>query len=287
MHIPSGGARYLGMLVLVFLNPGVNGQTTIAEVRAVAASIPVPTHVIVVMEENHGYAEIIGSGQAPYINTLATQGALFTNSCAITHPSQPNYLALFSGSKHGIVDDSCPHTFTGRSLESMLLAAGKTFKGYSEDLPAVGSKVCTSGKYARKHAPWTDFSRDLASDSQPFSNFPTDFSKLATVSWVIPNLDNDMHDGTIQQGDRWLQTNLMAYVTWAQNNNSLLIVQFDEDDGTSGNHIVTIFVGPMVKPGKYSEKINHYNVLRTIEDMYGLPHLGGTATATSITDVWK
>jgi len=98
MHIPSSGARYLGMLVLVFLNPGVNGQTTIDEVPAVAASIPAPAHVIVVMEENHGYAEIIGSGQAPYINTLATQGALFTNSFAITHPSQPNYLALFSGS---------------------------------------------------------------------------------------------------------------------------------------------------------------------------------------------
>src|SRR5882724_5340893 len=75
------------------------------------------------------------------------------------------------------------------------------------------------------------------------ATFPTDFSKLPTVSWVIPNLDNDMHDGTIQQGDRWLQTNLMPYVTWAQNNSSLLVVQFDEDDGTSGNHIVTIFCG--------------------------------------------
>jgi phospholipase C len=287
MHIPFSGARYLGMLVLVCLNPGVNGQTTIDEIPAVTASIPAPAHVIVVMEENRGYAEIIGSGQAPYINTLATQGALFTNSFAITHPSQPNYLALFSGSKHGITDDSCPHTFKGRSLESMLLAIGKTFKGYSEDLPGVGSMVCSYGKYARKHAPWTDFSRDLASDNQSFSNFPSDFSKLPTVSWVIPNLDNDMHDGSIQQGDRWLQTNLMPYVTWAQNNNSLLIVQFDEDDGTSGNHIVTIFIGPMVRPGKYSEKINHYNVLRTIEDMYGLAHLGRTATAMPITDVWK
>ena len=194
MHIPSSGARYLGMLVLVLLNPGVNGQTTIDEVPAVAASIPAPTHVIVVMEENHGYAEIIGSGQAPYINTLATQSALFTNSFAITHPSQPNYLALFSGSKRGIIDDSCPHIFTGRSLESMLLADGKTFKGYSEGLPGVGSQVCSYGKYARKHAPWTDFSRDLASDNQPFSNVPTDFSKLPTVS---SDLDNDMHDGTI------------------------------------------------------------------------------------------
>jgi len=181
-------------------------QTVELPTSTAPAAIPAPAHVIVVIEENHGYSQIIGSGQAPYINSLATQGALFTNSFAVTHPSEPNYLALFSGSKHGITDDSCPHTFTSRSLESMLIAAGKTFKGYSEDLPGVGSQVCGSGKYARKHAPWTDFSKDLATDNQPFTSFPTDFSKLPTVAWVVPNLDNDMHDGSIQQGDRWLQT---------------------------------------------------------------------------------
>jgi hypothetical protein len=286
MKVPAVRAFYCAALAIFSLNKAMVGQTADLQTPAGPAAIPAPAHVIVVIEENHSYSQMIGSGQTPYINSLSTQGALFTNSFAITHPSQPNYLALFSGSKHGITDDSCPHTFTGRSLESMLLAAGKTFKGYSEDLPGVGSMVCSYGKYARKHAPWTDFSKDLASDNRPFSNFPSDFSKLATVAWVIPNLDDDMHDGTIQQGDRWLQTNLMPYVTWAQNN-SLLIVQFDEDDGTSGNHIATIFVGPMVKPGKYSEKINHYNVLRTIEDMYELAHLGRTATATPITDVWK
>ena len=287
MKVPAVRAFYCAVLAIFPLNKAIVGQTADLQTPAGPAAIPAPAHVIVVIEENHSYSQIIGSGQAPYINSLSTQGALFTNSFAITHPSQPNYLALFSGSKHGITDDSCPHTFTGRSLESLLLAAGKTFKGYSEDLPGVGSMVCSYGKYARKHAPWTDFSKDLASDNRPFSNFPSDFSKLPTVAWVIPNLDDDMHDGTIQQGDRWLQTNLMPYVTWAQNNNSLLIVQFDEDDGTSGNHIATIFVGPMVKPGKYSEKINHYNVLRTIEDMYRLAHLGRTAIATPITDVWK
>jgi acid phosphatase len=287
MKVPAVRAFYCAVLAIFSLNKAIVGQTADLQTPAGPAAIPAPAHVIVVIEENHSYSQIIGSGQAPYINSLSTQGALFTNSFAITHPSQPNYLALFSGSKHGITDDSCPHTFTGRSLESLLLAAGKTFKGYSEDLPGVGSMVCSYGKYARKHAPWTDFSKDLASDNRPFSNFPSDFSKLPTVAWVIPNLDDDMHDGTIQQGDRWLQTNLMPYVTWAQNNNSLLIVQFDEDDGTSGNHIATIFVGPMVKPGKYSEKINHYNVLRTIEDMYRLAHLGRTAIATPITDVWK
>jgi hypothetical protein len=251
------------------------------------AQVPTPAHVVVVIEENHGYWQIIGSSEAPYINTLATQGALFTKSYALTHPSQPNYLGLFSGSKQGITDDSCPHTFSAQSLESELIAAGKTLVSYSEGLPAVGSTVCTSGLYVRKHAPWTDFSKDHSSDHQPFTSFPTNFAKLPTVAWVIPNLDDDMHDGTIQQADSWLQTNLMAYATWAKHNNSLLIVQWDEDQGTSTNHIATIFVGPMVKPGKYSETINHYNILRTIEDMYGLAHLGGSAGAKAITDVWK
>ncbi len=159
--------------------------------------------------------------------------------------------------------------------------------GFSEGLPSVGSEICADGEYVRKHAPWTDFSKDASKNNQPFANFPTDFTKLPTVSWVVPNLVDDMHDGTIQQADAWLQNHLLPYVTWAATHNSLLIVQWDEDQGTTTNHIATIFVGPMVKPGKYSEKINHYNVLRTIEDMYRLPHLGNSASATPITDVWK
>src|SRR6202048_3198247 len=102
------------------------------------AQVPTPAHVVVVIEENHGYSEIIGSSEAPYINTLATQGALFTKSYALTHPSQPNYLALFSGSTQGITDDSCPHTFSAQSLESELIAAKKTFIGYSECLLSTG-----------------------------------------------------------------------------------------------------------------------------------------------------
>ncbi len=268
------------MLAVLFLAAAVAGQIA-------PAAVPAPAHVIVVMEENHGYSQIIGSPQAPYINSLAAQGALFTNSFAVEHPSEPNYLDLFSGSNQGITNDSCPHTFSVQSLESELITAKKTFTGYSEGLPSVGSTVCRSGKYARKHVPWTDFSKDLAADNQPFTSFPTDFTKLPTVTFVIPNLNDDMHDGTIQQGDSWLQNNLLAYVTWAQNNNSLLIVQFDEDQGTTTNHIATIFVGPMVKPGKYREKINHYNLLRTIEDMYAVPHLGNAASAKTISDVWK
>jgi phosphatidylinositol-3-phosphatase len=254
---------------------------------AFPAGVPTPDHVIVVVEENHSYSEIIGSIQAPYINALAKKGALFTNSYALTHPSQPNYLALFSGSTQGITDDSCPHTFTSKTLESVLLAAGKSSIGYAEGLPSPGSLVCSSGYYVRKHAPWTDFSKDKGADNQPFTIFPSQFSKLPTISWVIPDLLDDMHDGSIQEADIWLQNNLAPYVKWAKNHNSLLIVTWDEDDDRSGNHIATIFAGSMVKPGKYEEKITHYNVLRTLEDMYGLPHLGNSDSATPITDVWQ
>lgn len=253
-----------------------------------AQTIPTPSHVVVVIEENHSYSQIIGNSQAPYINTLASEGALFTQSYAVAHPSEPNYLALFSGSTQGVTSDTCPLIFRSGSLETELRAAGHTFAGYSEELPAVGSMVCTSLNYVRKYVPWTDFSAAKAADNLPLGDFPSaDFAKLPTVSFVIPDVMDDMHNGTIQQGDYWLQTHLLSYITWARNNNSLFILTFDEDNDASNNHVATIFVGPMVKPGKYSATMNHYNVLRTIEQMYKLPYLGKASTATSIANVWK
>jgi acid phosphatase len=266
---------------------GIIGAITPALCRAAPPkAVPSPAHVIVVMEENRGYDEIIGSQQAPYINQLAFAGALFTNAHAITHPSLPNYLALFSGSTQGVTDDSCPLSFRLPTLQSDLLEAKLRFVGYSEDLPATGSDVCFSGYYARKHAPWTYFPDDPPANNRPFADFPRNLAELPTVSWVIPNQVNDMHSGPILQADSWLRSNLSRYVTWAQSNNSILIIDWDEDDGGLTNHIPTIFVGPMVKPGRYSERIDHYNVLRTIEDMYGLSHLGHSAAAP-IVDVWQ
>ena len=246
-----------------------------------------PDHVVIVMEENHSFSEIIGSSSAPFINSLAQQGALFTQSFAVEHPSEPNYLDLFSGSNQGVTDDSCPHTFSTENLASELAAAGRTFTGFSEGLPSAGSTVCTSGEYARKHVPWVNFTNVPSSANQPFTSFPMDFTTLPTVSFVIPDLLDDMHDGTIAQGDAWLQQNMDAYIQFAQTHNSLLIITWDEDDGTMNNQVATIFLGPMVKQGRFAEMINHFNVLRTIEDLYGLTHAGAAANATAITDVWQ
>jgi acid phosphatase len=262
-----------------------------SSVKLAAATVPTPAHVVIVMEENHSYSDIIGNtANAPYMNTLASQGALMTASYAITHPSEPNYMALFSGSTWGLTGDTCPVTeTTTANLGSELLSAGKTFKGYSEGLPSTGSTVCTSGKYARKHSPWINFSKIPTSDSLPLTSFPSssNYASLPTLSFVIPNLNDDMHDGTISAASSWLNTHMSAYATWAKANNSLLIVTWDEDDSTEGNQIPTIIVGQPVKVGHYDETINHYNLLSTLEAMYGLPKAGASATASPITDIWN
>ena len=98
--------------------------------------------------------------------------------------------------------------------------------------------------------------------------------------------EHDLHDGTIQQGDAWLQANLVGSVRGARRHDSVLVLTWDEDDGTAGNHIATIVVGQGVHPGRYGEPVSHDNGLRTIEEMYGLPPLGASATAAPITDIW-
>jgi hypothetical protein len=268
---------------------GTFDNAAAAHIRLTAATLPVPSHIVVVMEENHSYSDIIGNtSQAPYMNQLAGEGALMTSSYAITHPSEPNYMALFAGNTFGLTADTCPVSEgTTANLGSELLAAGDTFKGYSEGLPKTGSTTCTSGEYARKHSPWINFSNVPSADSLPFSSFPTNYASLPTLSFVIPNLDDDMHDGTIAEADSWLKKNMSAYATWAQANNSLLIVTWDEDDYTENNQIPTIFVGQHVTVGKYSETINHYNVLATIEKMYGLAPVGNSAGASVISDIWS
>ena len=257
--------------------------------QAVAGTttVPRPDHIVIVVEENHSATSILGNPNAPYINSLADQNANFTRSYAVTHPSQPNYIALFSGSTQGVTNDSCPHSFTAPSLADQLSAVGRTFVGFSESLPSQGFTGCTSGKYAAKHSPWVNFPSLASSTNQPLTAFPTNFNDLPDVSFVIPNLDNDMHDGTVAQGDTWLQTHLSAYVSWAKTHNSLFVLTFDEDDNNNGNLIPTVMAGERVTPGVYSEAITHYNVLRTVQDAFGLTPLGSSAAAAPVLDVWN
>jgi hypothetical protein len=316
-------------------------------VRQLQAQPPQFDHIVVVIEENHSFSDIIGSSAAPNINALAAAGANIVNastdpqgntsgSHAVRHPSQPNYLEFYSGSNQGTVQDghpgsttepfSSPPPFTTPNLGAALRNAGFSFATYSQTMPSVGFDGDSSGAYQRKHNPVANWMKDTnptanqlpSTVNQPFTTFqdiansPGGFANLPTVSYVVPDQNFDMHDGTIQAADTWLKTNIIdTYLPWATTHNSLLIVTWDEDgDNTASNQIATIFAGAKVKPGSYTETnlnsnnphvgsptdpgietptgtaMNHYNVLSTIEDIYGLAHIGGSLNRPPLTDIF-
>lgn len=266
---------------------GIAVALMLAAQSALAADVlPRPDHIVIVMEENKPFGQIIGSKDAPYINALAKRGVLFTNSFGVTHPSQPNYLAFFSGTTHGVSSNICPLDLKSDNLAGVLLKQGLSFVSYSETMPEAGYMGCMYGAYMRKHNPVSNWN-ELSALNQPFTAFPQDFTKLPTVALVVPDQLNDMHDGSVAQGDAWLKQNVGAYAQWAMTHNSLLIVTWDEDDGSADNRIATMFVGAMVKPGKSLQRINHYTVLRMLSEMYGLPFLGESSNEKSIGNVWQ
>lgn len=258
--------------------------------RQATAALPSYDHVVVVIFENKRYGEIIGSSDAPYINQLANAGASLTGMKALTHPSQPNYFNLFSGSTQGITGDGCytPQSMSAPNLGQELIAAGKSFATYNEDLPSEGSTACTNGQYAQKHNPWFAFKNVPLNTGKTWAQFPkNDFTQLPNLSFVVPNQCNDMHSCSVGTGDSWLRNNLGAYAQWAKANNSLLVLTWDEEDNYLGsNQIPTVFSGAKVKHDKYSGAYSHYNLLRTFEDLFGTAHAGNAASATPITEVF-
>ncbi|MFN0214445.1 MAG: alkaline phosphatase family protein [Saprospiraceae bacterium] len=288
------------------------------------AGLPVYDHIVIVVEENKNYDAIISdTTDCPYINYLANTEANFLQMFANEHHSQGNYFWLFSGDNQNVgFGDTIPtqtnnsnYPFTTANLGQQLIDKGLSFKGYAESLPQIGSMVPSASPYARKHVPWISFKNVpngntvATSSNLRFLDFPdsTHYDQLPTVSFVIPDLQNDMHDGTPNMGDNWLQDKLGPYLRWAKGHNSLLIVTFDENGGhTAGltnpfadsthidfigyqNRIVTIFAGAHIKRGQYMEGkgVTHVNILRTIESMYGLAKAGAQqkfAAAGGITD---
>ena len=249
-------------------------------------------YVQLVIFENESYGDIIGNPDAPYINSLAQTWANMTQSFAISHPSEPNYLALFSGSTHGINSDQCPLTFHSASLGSELIDAGLTFTGFAETMPRNGfvgcmahpDKLPSGWLYMRKHVPWPNFTKVPRKCSvvyrKPLKQSPSSFV------WITPNMCNDMHDCPVATGDKWASKNLPDLIAWDAANDGVLILTFDENDGSPGNQITTILAGN-VNPGQYDQQINHYSVLRTIENIFKLKPLGMSAKASPIAGVVK
>ncbi len=254
------------------------------------AQVPPLDHVIVVIMENKSYDQV---RTAAYTASLITNYSTCTNSFAVTHPSQPNYIALWAGSTLGVVNDACPAPGSPYSAENLGHAcevAGRSWRAYSEGLPNVGDPVCaTAGNsYTRKHDPWTDFANLDHTRERPYTDLAVDIAAhtLPNLAFVVPNNCDNTHDCAVATGDAWLAANLPAMIS-AVGPNGVVILTWDEDNNLSGNHILTVFAGPTVRTGYASTAtVTHYGILRTIGDALGLPPIGAAVSAAPVIDVW-
>jgi len=253
---------------------------------------PVSTIFLIVME-NHDYSQIIGNSAAPYINTLSQQYALSANYQAITHPSLPNYFALVTGET--IIPNDCNNCIGQKAptIADQLEKVGKTWKGYIESMP----KSCAlndAGPYVQRHNPFVYFSSlqtsgTCAKNDVSYTNFHSDLASgsVGNFNFIVPNVDNDMHDGTIQQGDNWLKQEVPQILnSSAYKNNGVLMITWDEGTDNS-NQIVTLVISPLGKKS-FTSKVSytHYSLLRTIENAFGLPPLGNAANASAMSDMF-
>jgi hypothetical protein len=239
--------------------------------------------VVWILIENHSYNEIIGSSAAPYINQLASECGLATNYFAISHPSLPNYVALTSGSPQGITDDNPPSSHPLNVPSSFSQLDPRNWRSLEKSMPT-NCDQSDAGEYAVRHNPaayYTNLS-DCSTLDVPLGATP-DLS--AKFTFVTPNLIDDMHDGTIQQGDTWLSGFVPKVLSSAeyQAGRTILYITWDEDDGTQGNQVATLVIAPSVKPSTQSATpFNHYSLLRTTEEQLGLGLLANAATAASM-----
>jgi phosphatidylinositol-3-phosphatase len=244
---------------------------------AAAGRIPRLAHAVVIVFENHERTDILDSPAAPTFARLASTYAQATSYYAVAHPSLPNYLALISGSTHGITDDctDCPQS--GPTIGSQLSARRRPWDTYAEGYP-------NSSRFAKKHVPFLYFP-DGASHVLPLQRF--DPHRLPAYSLVVPDLCHDMHDCPVQIGDHWLHEFIAPLLT---SKNTAVFIVFDEGTSNSGGggNVALIVAGTAVRPHTmFTATTSHYGLLRTIEHALGLPLLGHARSATPLTGIWR
>ena len=246
--------------------------------------------------ENKGYDEIVGNSTAPYINSLIASYGLATNYNGVAHPSEPNYLALFSGSTQGIADDA-NHDFAGQNLADQLEARGKTWQIFAQNVPPDCFTGATAtggedgpGAYARKHEPAISFT-DISTSPSRCANI-TDFTHFdpaaADFVFIAPNLCNDMHDCSVATGDAFLRSfvpTILNSPAWQQG--GVLFITWDEGEGStySSNHVATLVISQAVPKGFQSDVAHdHYSLLRTIQNAWGLDCMNNSCTANTLNE---
>jgi hypothetical protein len=263
---------------------------------AASAAAPVPRldHVVVVVFENKETSSVLGNKAAPTFNAYARRYANLTRYYGVTHPSLPNYLALASGSTQGITSDCTSCVVSATNLADTIEAAGRTWKTYAEGLPSPGFLGGFSGRYAKKHDPFAYF-RDIATAPKrrtkivPLMQLSRDLAAgtLPDFSLVIPDLCHSMHDCSVAIGDTWLRQTVTPLLRLP---NTAVFVLFDEGSSSErgGGHTAALVVGSAVRRGaRFARVTSHYGALRTIEQSWGLPFLGRSASARPITGIWK
>jgi phosphatidylinositol-3-phosphatase len=294
---------------LAVLAVGWGSQTTSADSQTTSAGRAVgraqrpgrsPAHLIVVLEENHAFEQIIGSPDAPFLNRLASHGTLLTSYHAITHPSLPNYVALLSG-QTPLHSDCRACTFPGPTLVDQLQARHISWAAYLEGLPRPCATTARSGLYTEAVDPFmhaADIRHHPARCDRvlPFSRFHADLASghLPTVVFVMPNLHHEMHSGPVRVADDWLQRLVdELHGTRVWRTDTRLIVTFDESTRRDvrsccgglgrGGRVLTIVVGPLVPQGRDPTPYTHYSLLRSIEAAFALPFLGSAADPATAT----
>jgi acid phosphatase len=255
----------------------------------VPASQPTFDHVVLVIEENHSFSEVIGNSSMPYLNGQAQKYGLAAQYFATAHPSLPNYLMLTTGLMETF-DDNFAGTISDDHVFRELGKAGKSWKVYAESLPQAGYLGGDAYPYVRRHNPATYFqdiqtNASLAANIVDFSQFPADLSSnaLPQFSFVVPNVLDDAHDGSLAQADTWLQRNIDPLINNpAFQSSGLLIITFDEGDQTDidhgGGHVATVIISSKSKMNFTSQTTYlHPSTLRLILEASGVGTFPGAA----------
>jgi len=242
--------------------------------------------VITIVLENHGFSQV--DGHTPYLNSLAQRCGLATGYHAVTHPSLPNYLALTSGSTQGLDGSDCTPG-SGCESDGASIFGQTSWQAYAESMPGTCGRE-NAGDYAPRHNPAVYYTRVAAAcarDDMPLTALPAHLASgtLPAYTFITPNLCNDAHSCPLASADAWLRhwVPLLLASRPYQTGDTALFITFDEDDHGEGNRVYTVVVAPSVPPGtRSSAPFTHYSLLRTQEDLLGLPELGAAAEAASM-----
>jgi phosphatidylinositol-3-phosphatase len=283
-------ASVLAVLTFAAVATRVPSRPSVSATPQAATSTPY-SHVVWILMENHGYNQIVGGGAAPYINSLISQYGSATNFFAEGHPSLPNYTAMTSGSTQGITDDNNPssHPLNVENIFHQL--GGGQSQSLEESMPSncYGSDFtdASGGKYSAHHNPmayYTNLGTDCQNYDIPLSLAPSFTPKF---TFVTPNQTDNMHTGTISQGDSFLQSFIPKITSTAdyQAGKTVVFVTWDEDEGSENNHIPTITINPNGAHDTSAcqgTQYTHYSMLRFVEDNFGLARIGNAASANSM-----